>query len=81
MIARMFRSAFNLYYGNVNCLISVMEPCLPGHYITHSGSCEMCLDGTYQTDGYHSNCVQCGHDAIYSTGGPGASYYELCGNE
>ncbi len=59
-----------------DCKLTV--PCKPGYYITHSGQCKMCHDGTYQTHGYHSNCVDCGQEASYTTGGPGATYHDLC---
>ncbi len=58
---------------------SVSVPCNPGYFKFPSGVCERCPDGSYQTHGYHSNCIQCANTTGYSTGGPGASYHELCG--
>ncbi len=59
-----------------DCKLTV--PCKPGHYITALGRCKMCHDGNYQTHGYHSNCVKCGEEGGYTTGGPGATYHGQC---
>ena len=55
------------------------EHCPPGYFKLPSGVCIMCPDGSYQTDGYHSNCIKCDKNGTYSTGGPGATYHGFCG--
>ncbi len=60
-----------------NFVVSI--PCNPGNYKLPSCMCKMCPDGSYQTHGYHSNCIPCNDNGGYSTGGLGASYHDLCG--
>ncbi len=69
---RMFSEFYSLYH--VYC--TVLPPCPPGHYKLPSGDCQICPDGSFQSDGYSDTCQLCAFGEV--TAGPGATQQSQC---